>query len=91
MPVPSSLPKDISLEYRGVDATTVNQAIKASAAATSGAGYGPFKGSASMTASGEVSSVQAESTADGLRIKIPGAQIIGYYANIIPKFPAKLC
>jgi hypothetical protein len=29
-----------------------------------------------------------ESTSDGLRVSIPGAQIIGYYIQVMPEFPA---
>ena len=28
-----------------------------------------------------------ESSSNGLRVSIPGAQIIGYYIQVIPEFP----
>lgn len=41
----------------------------------------------SKTKTKQVSHVVASKTASGMKIKIPGAQIIGYYTETIPKFP----
>ena len=32
-------------------------------------------------------SVTADRTANGMIINIPGAQIIGYYTEVLPRFP----
>lgn len=46
---------------------------------------------ASVTAESSKSSSEARTrihrTANGLKMKIPGAQVIGYYTRVLPKFP----
>ena len=85
------LAKDVSLEFRGVDSSVQSRALQESASAHMSGNYGPFSASASFNYGKSESHMQAESTADGLRIKIPGAQLIGYYVTVLPCFPKNLC
>ena len=81
------LAKDIVLEFRGVSSKTVSQALSGSASGQIEGGYGPFSASASAGASRDESHLATEATADGLKIRIPGAQVIGYYLTVLPRFP----
>lgn len=81
------LAKDVRLEFRGVDSSVKSKAVQQSASAHMSGHYGPFSASASFSYGSSNSHMQAESTADGLLIKIPGAQIIGYYVTVVPCFP----
>ena len=39
------------------------------------------------TSSQQASHVQVKRTASGMKISIPGVQMIGYYTKVLPKFP----
>ena len=60
-------------------ATSMNAALDVS--------YGPFSLSSKFSNSNQKASFQASSTATGLKIKVPGTQLIGYYTEVVPKFP----
>ena len=81
------LAKDVSLEFSGMSASVQASSLSEAASASVKASYGPYHASASFSYANQRSHMKAESTSDGLRITIPGAQIIGYYTDIIPKFP----
>lgn len=81
------LAKDVSLEFSGMSASVRASSLSESASAHVSGHYGPFRASASFSYANQQSRMKAESTADGLRITIPGAQIIGYYTDIVPRFP----
>ena len=83
------LAKDVSMEFSGLDASTKQSALTVSVGVSVKGGWGPVSFGGSTSASGSSSQMQASSTADGLKIDIPGAQIIGYYCDVVPKFPAK--
>ena len=51
-------------------------------------GYGPFSFVPADGAINNVHSFRVERNRGGILITIPGAQIIGYIATVIPKFPA---
>ena len=60
-------------------ATSMNAALDVS--------YGPFSLSSQFSHSNQKASFQASSTATGMQIKVPGTQLIGYYTEVVPKFP----
>ena len=79
--------KEVTMEFSGLDASTKRSALSVSFGAAAKGNYGPFTFGGSTSTSGSHSSMKASSTANGLKIDIPGAQIIGYYCDIVPKFP----
>lgn len=81
------LAKDISMHFQGIDTSAVSHAVQESASARLSGSYGPFSASASFSYGHESSNLQVSSQADGLQIDIPGAQVIGYYTSVLPKFP----
>ena len=81
------LAKDISMHFQGVDSITTSHAVQESASARLSGSYGPFSASASFSYGHSSSNLQVSSQANGLQIDIPGAQIIGYYTSVLPKFP----
>ena len=89
------LSRNINLEFKGISASQSVHAVH-TASSTSysfGGSYGCGFWSASASVSGShqssrsMKTFSAESTSDGLRISIPGAQIVGYYTQVVPKFP----
>lgn len=75
------------MEFSGLDAQSKQAALSASMGASGRGSYGPVSFGGSVSAAGKHEHTQASSTADGLKIDIPGAQIIGYYCDVVPKFP----
>ncbi len=75
------------MEFSGLDAKTKQTALTASVSASVKGGWGPISFGGSTESSASYSHSQASSTADGLSVQIPGAQIIGYYCDVVPKFP----
>ena len=85
------LAKDIVMEFSGIDSSAQSSALQTSASSQLSGHYGPFSASSSFNYGHSKAKMSAESTADGLRVKIPGAQIIGYYTTILPCFPSNMC
>ena len=85
------LAKDIELNFIGVDASAKSHFMEQSASATVSGHYLCFSASASASYGSSESSLQTESTATGLKIRIPGAQIIGYFTKLMPCFPHNNC
>ena len=83
------LAREIDLEFSGIDASTASHMVQTSIQSSLSIGIGPFSASASYGENHQKSSFQAKRTADGLKISIPGAQIIGYFTEIVPKFPTE--
>ena len=81
------LAKDVTMEFSGLDAKTKQTALSTSFGVSAKGGYGPFTFGGSSSTSTSSNNMRASSTADGLKIEIPGAQIIGYYCDVVPKFP----
>ena len=85
------LSRNINLEFRGISAAQSASAVRkfSSSSFSARGGFGPW--SASVSSSRSRSSYERtykmESSSDGLRISIPGAQIIGYYTQVTPQFP----
>ena len=81
------LARDIQLQFSGVDASTVSHATQVIAGGSFSASYGMFSMSASVGLGKTKQSVTADRTANGMIINIPGAQIIGYFTEVLPRFP----
>ena len=82
------LARNVELEFKGVDSQTVRTSISTLTEKSSSSSFLFFHASRSSTASKQSSHVEAKKTADGMKIKIPGAQLIGYYTEKLPRFPA---
>lgn len=84
------LAKDIEVEFIGVDEQSKNYALERSAKGQLSGNLGCFSISSSSFEHMETR-MESESTIDGLKIKVPGAQIIGYFTTILPCFPHSSC
>ena len=81
------LAKDITMDFIGLSDETKHTALASSFGASLLGSYGPISFGDPIPASGSHSHMQASPTANGLKVYIPGAQIIGYYCDVVPKFP----
>ena len=81
------LARDIELEFSGVDSSTIRNTLDEYSHTSGSGGFLFFRASASVTKSGHWSQVTTRRTANGMAIKIPGTQLIGYYTEKVPKFP----
>ena len=79
------------MEFSGIDNSAQGSALKTSASAQMSGHFGPFSASSSFNYGHSKVKMSAETTADGLKIRIPGAQVIGYYTTILPCFPHGHC
>lgn len=83
------LARNLDLEFSGLDQQSSRSMVATSMSASLSASYGPFSLSTSFSKSSQKSSFQASSTATGLHVKVPGAQVIGYYTEVVPQFPVQ--
>lgn len=81
------LAKDVSMSFRGVSSNVTSHAMQTSTSGSFSVGVGPFSASASSSYSHQSSHLRVSSLSDGLQIDIPGAQLIGYFTSVLPKFP----
>ena len=81
------LARNVKLQYSGVDANSVSHAMQMMAGGSFSGNYGMFSMSASVGISKTKQSINADRTANGMIITIPGAQIIGYFTEVLPQFP----
>ncbi len=82
------LAKDVSMRFRGISNNATSHALQESASTRMSFRYGPFTSSTSFNYGHDSSKVHVSAQSNGLQIDIPGAQIIGYYTSVLPKFPA---
>ena len=61
----------------------VSQSVSVSADVS----YGPYSLQAAVSHGSTRGSFSADAVAGGLKIKVPGVQMIGYYIDVVPKFP----
>ena len=81
------LARKVELEFSGLDSQTVTSTMSEMSHKSGGGGFFCFHASASETKTKQTSHVQVQRTANGMKISIPGAQIIGYYTEVLPRFP----
>ena len=84
------LAKDIEIEFMGVDSEIENYALEKSVKGQLQGSLGCFSVSSSSFDYSETG-IEAESSVNGIKIKVPGSQIIGYFTTILPCFPHNLC
>ena len=88
------LARNLNLEFSGMDRQSSYNFVATSLSARGKLGWGPisvFKGRSSNLNSynrnAQDSRFEATSTETGIRVRVPGVQLIGYYTQITPKFP----
>ena len=85
------LAKDIELEISSKSANLYHTFMRETSRSRFHAELNLLFFKASVTAESSKSSTEARTrihrTANGLKMKIPGAQVIGYYTRVLPKFP----
>ena len=81
------LSKNVEIQFTGVEASYAASAIRMASSARLSGGFGPWKASVSYNSGSSSRQVSAENSSSGLRIAIPGAQVIGYYTQVMPTFP----
>ena len=80
------LAKDVTMTFTGLSDEDIHTAILSSFGTSLKGSYGSISFDGSISESGS-NIMQASPTVDGLKVYIPGAQVIGYYCDVIPKFP----
>lgn len=81
------LAKEIVMDFTGLSDKAKQAALISSVGTLLKGSYGPISYGASISAAGSYNHMQVSSTVNGLTVHVPGAQIIGYYCDVIPKFP----
>lgn len=81
------LARNVELEFSGMDRQSSYRFVATSLSTRASFGWGPFSVSTSYNRNTQNSRFEATSTETGIRVKIPGAQLIGYYTQITPQFP----
>ena len=84
------LARDIELEFSKINRKTFSETVSTFSHTSAHASFFCFSASFSSSSSNYKSRSSVHRTANGMKIKMPGAQIIGYYTQILPKFPASL-
>ena len=87
--------RNVRLEYSGLDSNTVSKSMEVMVGIK--VGIAPnlamdhktmmFGVSAGLDVKTGKKSMNSHRTANGMVIEIPGAQIIGYYTQVMPEFP----
>ena len=80
--------RDVELEFSNVNRRTVRDTVSTFTQHSGHASFFCFSSSFSYSKSNYRSTSKVHRTANGMVIKIPGAQVIGYYTQKLPKFPA---
>ena len=81
------LARNLNLEFSGMDRQSSYKFVATSLSTRSKFGWGPFSVSHSYNRNTQSSRFEATSTETGIRVKVPGVQLIGYYTQVTPKFP----
>ena len=83
------LVKDLKLEFSGMDSASISRAMQLVAIGEFSGSYNMISLDAAEDSNKEAQKVTADRTTSGMIISVPGTQIIGYYTNVLPKFPFK--
>lgn len=81
------LSRNVEVEFTTSDASTSTHAVRVASSASASGGIGPWRASVSYSGGRSHRTMNFASTATGLRVTIPGAQVIGYYTQVVPHFP----
>lgn len=82
------LAREVELEFSKVDRNTFSETVSTFTRHSAHCSFLCFSASFSSTKSDYNSRSSVDRTANGMRISIPGTQLIGYYTQKLPKFPA---
>lgn len=82
------LSRNVELEFKTKDASVAAHAVSVSHQASASGGFGPWRASFSYSYGRKERTFNAEASSSGVRITIPGAQVIGYITQVMPKFPS---
>ena len=81
------LSRNVEVEFTTSDASTSTHAVRVASSASVSGGIGPWRASFSYSGGRSHRTMNFASTSTGLRVTIPGAQVIGYYTQVVPRFP----
>lgn len=81
------LSRNVEVEFTTSDASTSAHAVRVASSASVSGGIGPWRASFSYSGGRSRRTMNFASTSTGLRVTIPGAQVIGYYTQVVPRFP----
>ena len=81
------LARDVKIHFSGVDASSVSHAMQMMVGGAFSGSISTFSLTPTFGFDRTKQSVTADRTADGMIINIPGAQIIGYFTEVLPRFP----
>ena len=79
--------RNLDLEWSGVDQETKASFVRTSLNVGLSVSYGAFQLGGGLARAKQKSSFEATTTASGLRVRVPGVQMIGYYTEVVDKFP----
>ena len=83
------LARNVTLRFQ-VSSSVASSFVSESNVRSASASYGPFCMSARYRTSSRTtsqSSFRASTSSSGLNINVPGTQQIGYYTEVVPRFP----
>ena len=80
------LARDIELQFSQVNSEIFKKTVDHQSKNSHGSIFF-FSASSSVTRNNQFSQVTTSRNANGMTIKIPGAQLIGYYTQKMPRFP----
>ena len=81
------LARNVKLQFSELNQKSANHLTQLMVGASFSASFGAFSLSAAVDKNKIKQKMTADRTANGMVINIPGAQIIGYYTTVLPKFP----
>ena len=83
------LSRNVKLEFSDLDSKTVSTAMQVIAGISGGLNLPglPFGFNSRLSSHAGWKHMTADRTVDGMVIHIPGAQLIGYYTQVMPQFP----
>ena len=82
------LSREVELEFSNVNRRTFRDTVSTFTRHSAYASFFCFSASFSSTRSNYQSRSSVHRSANGMTISMPGAQVIGYYTQILPKFPS---
>ncbi len=81
------LARNVELDFQTESLEYSTRAVRESYGASLSGGFAFFSTSFSFNHGRSHSTTRMETTATGVRVSIPGAQVIGYYTQVVPRFP----
>ena len=82
------LARDTELEFSNLNRKAFRDTVSTFTKETHTTQYFFYKSTKTKTRSSHTSTSKVHRTANGMKIMIPGAQVIGYYTQKLPQFPA---